>query len=237
MPAKEISQVIVDVIIPAFNEEKSIAKVIAALPAQVIRHIIVSNNASTDGTKQAALAAGATVVDQVQKGYGNACLKAMEYIKGLEIAPDIVAFVDGDFSDYPEQLTNILQPIVNQNYDLVIGSRVLGNSERGALMPQQRFGNALACGLIKLFFGYSFTDLGPFRAIRYDRLEQLNMKDRNYGWTVEMQVKAAKHGLRCTEVAVDYRKRIGQSKVSGTLSGSIKAGYKILWTIFSSAIQ
>ena len=228
---------IVDVIIPAFNEEESIGKVIGHLPAELTRKIIVANNGSTDNTKKIALESGATVVDQTQKGYGNACLKAMEYINNLPTHPDILVFIDGDFSDYPEQLSHVILPITNDEYDMVIGSRVLGKREKGALLPQQRLGNAIACSLIKLFYGYSFTDLGPFRAIRYQKLLQLDMQDRNFGWTVEMQIKAAKQRLKCTEVAVDYRKRIGQSKVSGTFTGSIKAGYKILWTLFKYILK
>lgn len=228
---------IVDVIIPAFNEEESIGKVIGHLPAELTRKIIVANNGSTDNTKKVALESGATVVDQTQKGYGNACLKAMEYINNLPTHPDILVFIDGDFSDYPEQLSHVILPITNDEYDMVIGSRVLGKREKGALLPQQRLGNAIACSLIKLFYGYSFTDLGPFRAIRYQKLLQLDMQDRNFGWTVEMQIKAAKQRLKCTEVAVDYRKRIGQSKVSGTFTGSIKAGYKILWTLFKYILK
>ena len=228
---------IVDVIIPAFNEEESIGKVIGHLPAELTRKIIVANNGSTDNTKKVALESGATVVDQTQKGYGNACLKAMEYINNLPTHPDILVFIDGDFSDYPEQLSHVILPITNDDYDMVIGSRVLGKREKGALLPQQRLGNAIACSLIKLFYGYSFTDLGPFRAIRYQKLLQLDMQDRNFGWTVEMQIKAAKQRLKCTEVAVDYRKRIGQSKVSGTFKGSIKAGYKILWTLFKYILK
>ncbi len=230
-------QVIVDVIIPAFNEEESIGRVIGHLPAELTRKIIVANNGSTDNTKKIALESGATVVDQTQKGYGNACLKAMEYINNLPTHPDILVFIDGDFSDYPEQLSHVILPITNDDYDMVIGSRVLGKREKGALLPQQRLGNAIACSLIKLFYGYSFTDLGPFRAIRYQKLLQLDMQDRNFGWTVEMQIKAAKQRLKCTEVAVDYRKRIGQSKVSGTFKGSIKAGYKILWTLFKYILK
>ena len=171
------------------------------------------------------------------KGYGNACLKAIEFLKGQLIPPDVVVFLDGDFSDFPEQLSELILPITKESYDLVIGSRVVGKREKGALLPQQRFGNALACGLIKLFFGYTFTDLGPFRAIQYPKLLQLDMQDQNFGWTVEMQIKAAKQGQKCIEVPVDYRKRIGQSKVSGTIRGSIKAGYKILWTIFKYILK
>ena len=221
---------IIDVIIPAFNEEKSIGKVIAEIP-KIVRHIIVCSNASTDRTAEVAEAHGAIVVHQPQRGYGNACLKGMEYIAKFETHPDIVVFLDGDYSDYPEELVQIIEPILKGNYDLVIGSRALGNKEDGAMMPQQIFGNWLATRLIKLFFGYTFTDLGPFRAVTYSALQEINMIDKNYGWTVEMQVKAAKLKLRCTEIPVRYRKRIGQSKVSGTIKGTISAGYKIILTI------
>ena len=223
---------IVDVVIPAFNEESSISRVIHAIPGKWVRNIIVGNNGSTDGTKSAALAAGAIVVDQIHPGYGNACLAALAFIASHGEKPDIVVFLDGDYSDYPEQLPDLVTPIMVQGFDMVIGSRVLGTRERGALLPQQRFGNALATFLIRMFYGYTFTDLGPFRAIRYERLMQLQMEDKNYGWTAEMQVKAAQQKMKCTEVAVNYRKRIGKSKVSGTLTGSLKAGYKILYIIF-----
>jgi len=224
-------QPIVDVIIPAYNEEKSIAKVIKDVPKWV-RDIIVCNNASTDGTKNIALEAGATVVDQPIPGYGIACLKGMEHIDQKEKSPQIVVFLDGDYSDYPEQIDLLIKPIVEYNHDLVIGSRALGDLEKGSMTPQQIFGNWLATNLIKLIYSYQFTDLGPFRAIKWTALKQLEMQDKDYGWTVEMQVKAAKYKLKCSEVAVDYRKRIGVSKVSGTIKGTILAGHKILWTIF-----
>lgn len=221
----------VDVIIPAFNEEKSIGKVVKDIP-EWVRDIIVCNNASTDETSDVAKAAGATVVDQPSPGYGNACLKGMEYIDQKDADPDIVVFIDGDYSDYPEQMGMLVRPIVKEGYDMVIGSRALGELQRGSMTPQQIFGNWLATNLIKLIYNYQFTDLGPFRAIRWDKLKEIGMKDKDYGWTVEMQVKAAKHKMKCTEVAVDYRKRIGVSKVSGTIKGTILAGHKILWTIF-----
>lgn len=226
---------VVDVIIPAFNEEQSIANVIRDLPKHLVRHIVIANNGSTDETRAIALNAGAWVIDQPLKGYGNACLKALEHIENQPQPPDIIVFIDGDFSDYPQQLPKLIEPILHEQYDLVIGSRVLGKSEKGSLMPQQRFGNALACTLIRLIYGHTFTDLGPFRAIRFDSLLKLSMEDKNFGWTIEMQIKAVKTCLRCKDVPVDYRKRIGQSKVSGTLSGSIRAGYKILWTLFKYA--
>jgi glycosyltransferase involved in cell wall biosynthesis len=225
---------IIDVIIPAYNEEKSIGLVIADIPDELVREIIVCNNNSSDQTAMVARQAGATVVDQPQKGYGSACLKGMEHIsrKAEQDQPDIVVFLDGDYSDHPEEMSLLIRPIVEEGMDLVIGSRALGDMERGAMMPQQVFGNWLATNLIRLFYNYHFTDLGPFRAIRWDKLQALRMEDPDFGWTVEMQVKAAKYKLDCTEIPVSYRKRVGVSKVSGTIRGTILAGHKILWTIF-----
>jgi len=223
---------IIDVIIPAYNEEESIAKVVNDIPKDLVRDIIVCNNNSKDNTKDQALKAGATVVDQPQAGYGSACLKGMEFIARKDLKPDIVVFVDGDYSDYPDQMPQLVEPIIHNEMDMVIGSRVLGDLEKGAMMPQQIFGNWLATSLIKFFYSYEFTDLGPFRAIRYDKLMEVEMVDPDFGWTVEMQVKAAKLKLKCIEVPVKYRKRIGVSKVSGTVKGTILAGHKILWTIF-----
>ena len=223
---------IVDIIIPAFNEEDSIGKVINQIPKELVRDIIVCNNASTDRTESVANAAGAIVVLETQKGYGAACLKGMDYIAKNSIKPDVVVFLDGDFSDYPEEIPQLIQPILNQEYDMVIGSRALGIREKGAMMPQQIFGNWLATGLIRLFYNFSYTDLGPFRAIKYDKLLAVNMVDRDFGWTVEMQVKALKIGLKVVEVPVKYRKRVGVSKITGTIKGTIMAGYKIILTIF-----
>lgn len=225
-------QPIIDVIIPVFNEEDAIGKVIAEIPKELTREIIVCNNASTDKTGLVAMEYGATVVNQPRRGYGNACLKGMEYVSEKDVKPDIVVFLDGDYSDYPIEMVHIINPIIREDIDLVIGSRALGNMEKGAMMPQQIFGNWLATTLIKLFFGYEFSDLGPFRAIKYNSLLKIGMEDKNFGWTVEMQVKAAKLKLKTTEVPVSYRKRIGESKVSGTITGTILAGHKILWTIF-----
>ncbi len=223
---------IIDVIIPVYNEADSISKVIAEIPAHLVRHIIVCNNGSTDGTADIALKAGAKVVHQPIKGYGNACLKGMEYVSTLEILPDIIVFVDGDYSDYPEEMSLLIEPILKNEVDMVIGSRALGSMESGAMMPQQIFGNWLATTLIKFIYNYEFTDLGPFRSIRYDKLMSMEMADKTFGWTVEMQVKAAKMNMKTMEVPVRYRKRIGKSKVSGTVKGTILAGHKILWTIF-----
>ncbi|MEM9545918.1 MAG: glycosyltransferase family 2 protein [Bacteroidota bacterium] len=223
---------VIDVIIPAYNEEKSVANVITDIPKDWVRNIIVANNNSSDNTASVAREAGAIVVDQPKSGYGNACLKGMEYVADQTIHPDIIVFLDGDYSDYPQQLPEVVRPIMEEGADMVIGSRATGEMEKGAMMPQQIFGNWLATSLIKLIYGYEFTDLGPFRAIRYDKLLEIDMQDKNFGWTVEMQVKAAKLKLKCAEVPVKYRVRIGVSKVSGTIKGTILAGHKILWTIF-----
>jgi glycosyltransferase involved in cell wall biosynthesis len=224
----------ISVIIPAYNEEKSIAHVIKAIPAGLVHEVIVVNNNSTDNTPAVAQVAGAIVLHEPQPGYGNACLKGMAYLAAKPAAeqPQIVVFLDGDFSDYPEDMPQVVSPIVADTADLVIGSRVLGQREAGALLPQQRFGNWLATRLLRLLYGVRYTDLGPFRAVRYSTLHRLGMRDRNYGWTVEMQARAAKQKVRYVEVPVNYRKRIGVSKVSGTVKGSVLAGYKILLTIF-----
>jgi glycosyltransferase involved in cell wall biosynthesis len=223
---------IIDVIIPAYNEEQSIGLVLDEIPKSWVRNVVVANNNSSDRTGEVAEAHGAIIVFQPEPGYGNACLKAMEFIAQQEVKPDIIVFLDGDHSDYPEQLPDVVKPILDNKADMVIGSRALGKSESGSLTPQQVFGNWLATRMLRLFYGVKFTDLGPFRAIRYESLLQLNMVDRNYGWTVEMQIKAAKQKLRSVEVPVDYRVRIGESKVSGTLKGTIGAGYKIILTLF-----
>ncbi|GMQ31024.1 glycosyltransferase family 2 protein [Algoriphagus confluentis] len=222
---------IIDVIIPAYNEEKSIPKVIAEIP-KFVRHIVVANNNSTDQTQQAAETAGAKVVFEPQKGYGKACLTAMDWLKKQEIQPDIVVFLDGDYSDYPEEMRELVQPILDEKADMVIGSRALGQRESGSMTFPQVFGNWLATTMMKYIQGAKFSDLGPFRAIVWKKLLDLNMIDQNFGWTIEMQIKAHKAGLRYTEVPVNYRKRIGVSKVSGTVKGVIGAGYKIIFTIF-----
>jgi glycosyltransferase involved in cell wall biosynthesis len=223
---------VIDVIIPVFNEEDSIGKVLDEIPPYLVRNIIVCDNGSTDRTKEVAKNKKAITVTQSIKGYGNACLKGMEYIAKLDIHPDIVVFLDGDYSDFPEEMPELIRPIVEDNKDLVIGSRALGQMEKGSMMPQQIFGNWLATNLIRIIYNYEFTDLGPFRAIKYQRLLELKMEDNTFGWTVEMQVKAAKNRLTTCEQPVRYRKRIGKSKVSGTIRGSVLAGHKILWTIF-----
>jgi glycosyltransferase involved in cell wall biosynthesis len=225
---------VIDVIIPVYNEEDSIIQVLNEIPKSLVRHIIVCDNGSSDKTTYQATSSGAVVVFEPIKGYGNACLKGMEWIAALDIPPDIVVFLDGDYSDYPEEMPLLVHPIINDQIDLVIGSRALGQKQKGAMLPQQIFGNWLATKLISLIYHYKFTDLGPFRAIRYSALKQIKMADKTFGWTVEMQVKAAKLRLKTKEVPVRYRKRIGKSKVSGTIKGTILAGYKILWTIFKS---
>ncbi len=223
---------VIDVIIPAYNEEASISLVIQDIPKDLVREIIVCNNNSSDRTAEVAASAGAKVVDQPRPGYGNACLAGLAHIASKNDKPDIVVFIDGDYSDHPEEMANVVAPILEQDQDMVIGSRALGQMEDGSMMPQQIFGNWLATNLIRIFYKVNFTDLGPFRAIKYPKLLQLEMSDPNFGWTVEMQVKAAKYKLACCEVPVSYRRRIGVSKVSGTLKGTIRAGHKILWTIF-----
>jgi len=223
------------VIIPAFNEALSIGKVIAAVPEDLVSRIIVVDNASTDDTPDVAAKAGAIVLHQPERGYGNACLKGIAYCKEQHPQPDIVVFLDGDFSDYPEEMRALTEPIAKGEADLVIGSRVNKNREQGAMTVQQIFGNWLATRLLKFFFGAQFTDLGPFRAIRFTSLLALDMQDRTYGWTVEMQIKAAKQKIRFMEVPVRYRKRIGVSKISGTVKGTVMAGYKILHTLFKYA--
>jgi len=232
---------LIKVIIPAFNEQDSIAKVINDIPSLVDEIIVVSNN-SIDKTEENAKNAGATVLQENRKGYGFACLKGMEYIASTSLnnpnqKPDIVVFLDGDYSDYPEQLTEIVAPIINDNIDFVIGARVKKFRENGSMTPQQVFGNWLATFLMKLFFGAKFTDLGPFRAIKYDKLLALKMEDKTYGWTVEMQLKALKQDLTYVEIPMKYRNRIGVSKVSGTVKGSIFAGIKILGWIFKYSFK
>lgn len=227
---------VIKVIIPAYNEERSITRVIEDIP-EIVREVIVVNNGSTDHTAANAMAAGATVLDEPRKGYGYACLKGIDHITGSEEQADIVVFLDGDYSDFPEQLPELTAPIESGAMDMVIGARIRANREAGAMTPQQVFGNALACTLMKWFFGARYTDLGPFRAIRLDTLKALDMEDKTYGWTVEMQLKALKRNVRYTEVPVRYRNRIGVSKVSGTVKCTIMAGYKILGWIFKYSMK
>jgi glycosyltransferase involved in cell wall biosynthesis len=224
----------ISVIIPAYNEARSIASVLRDIPAGLVSEVIVVDNNSSDETGKVALNNGAKVLLQTKQGYGNACLKGLEFLalKPIKEQPEIVVFLDGDYSDYPEKIPELIEPILQNRADLVIGSRTLGNREKGSMTLPQVFGNWLATFLLHKLYKIKFTDLGPFRAIRYTSLVSLNMQDQTYGWTVEMQLKAARQGLRCTEIAVPYRKRIGVSKISGTIKGTILAGYKILYTIF-----
>jgi len=219
---------IISVIIPVFNEESSIGRVLDDLPQEKLKEIIVVDNACTDNTAEVAQKHGARVVEETRRGYGSACLKGISELNGT----DIIVFIDGDYSDYPEELEKLVEPIKTGEADFVLGSRMILPDSRAALLPQARYGNQLATYLIILFFGYRFTDLGPFRAIRYESLKQLSMVDIDFGWTVEMQIKAVKHGLRIKEIPVHYRKRIGISKITGTISGTIRAGVKIIYTIF-----
>lgn len=221
----------IKVIIPAYNEEKAIGHVIKDIPSSVSEVIVISNN-STDNTIQVAKNAGATVLSENRKGYGYACLKGLEYIAQLETKPDIVVFLDGDYSDYPQDLTQIIAPILDDNIDFVVGARVAYLREKHSMTPQQVFGNWLATTLMKSFFNATFTDLGPFRAIKYEKLVALNMEDKTYGWTVEMQLKVLKQKMTYVEIPVRYKNRIGISKVSGTVKGSVMAGIKIIGWIF-----
>ena len=227
---------IIKVIIPAYNEQDSIGKVVRDIP-EIVDEIIIVSNDSTDKTEEYAKNAGATVLSENRKGYGYACLKGMDYIAKQEKKPEIVVFLDGDYSDYPEQLEALVAPILNDNLDFVIGARVKDLRESGSMTPQQVFGNWLATYLMKLLFHAKFTDLGPFRAIKYEKLLGLKMEDTTYGWTVEMQLKALKQQLTYIEVPVKYRNRIGVSKVSGTIKGSIFAGIKILGWIFKYSFK
>jgi glycosyltransferase involved in cell wall biosynthesis len=222
------------VLIPAHNEGRAIGQVLGEIPAGLVQEVLVVDNASTDDTAAAARAAGATVVAEPRPGYGRACLAGLAYYAAQPAGrtPEIIVFLDGDHSDFPEEMPALLAPILSGTADLVIGSRALGERERGALLPQQRFGNWLAAKLLRLRYGGTTTDLGPFRAVTAAALARIGMADTTYGWTVEMQVKAARLGLRVVEVPVRYRRRIGTSKISGTVRGTLGAGYKILWTIF-----
>ena len=223
----------VGVIIPALNEEEALPLVLAELPRGLAQQVIVVDNGSTDATAARARAGGAQVIAEPRRGYGRACLTG---IAALERDMDVVAFLDADHSDYAEELAQVLAPIAEGRADLVIGTRTSGAAARRALTPQQRVGNALACWLIEQLFGARSTDLGPFRAIRRAALERLAMRNAGFGWTVEMQVKAAKAGLRVVEVPVRYRPRVGQSKISGTVGGTCRAGWGIITTILRHAV-
>ena len=226
----------IKVIIPAFNEEKAIAKVIGDIPKFVDEIIVVSNN-STDKTIEVAEKAGATVLSESKKGYGYACLRGMQYITLQKTEPDIIVFLDGDYSDFPEELIKLVRPIQTGDIDFVIGARVKHLREKQAMTPQQIFGNWLATFLMRVLFGARFTDLGPFRAIKYQQLLKLNMEDKTYGWTVEMQLKVLKQKMNYIEIPVHYRTRIGFSKVSGTIKGSVMAGIKIIGWIIKYTIK
>ena len=223
------------VIIPAYNEEQSIGKVIDDIPKDLVNEIVVVNNKSTDATAGVAAAHGATVLFEKYQGYGAACLKGIAYLKEKDY--DVIIFIDGDYSDYPNEISGLIKPIINDDVDMVIGSRTLGKREKGALPIQSRLGSILAGFLINLFWGVKYTDLGPFRAIKKDKLLALNMTDTWYGWTVEMQIKAAKRSYSITEVPVSYRKRIGKSKITGTIKGSAMASIIILKTIFTELFR
>ena len=218
----------ISIIIPAYNEESSIGLVLDALPQEKLHEIIVVDNGSTDATARVAQEHGARVVKEPRKGYGSACLKGIDELD----TPDIVVFIDGDFSDFPEEIVLLIGPIETGEKDFVLGSRMILPKSQLALLPQARYGNRLAVFLIKLFFKHEFTDLGPFRAIRYSSLMSIGMKDIDFGWTVEMQIKAVRNGLRIREVPVNYRKRVGISKITGTVLGTFRAGTKIIYTIF-----
>jgi glycosyltransferase involved in cell wall biosynthesis len=222
----------ISVIIPAYNEEESLPHVLNDLPQDRLHQIIVVDNHSTDRTPEVARENGATVVHEKRRGYGQACLSGMAALDH----PDIVVFLDGDYSDFPEEIDLLLEPILKGEADFIVGSRMILKESRQALLPQARYGNQLAVFLIRLFFGYRFTDLGPFRAIRYESLQAIGMRDKNFGWTVEMQIKAVQKGLRIREIPVRYRMRIGVSKITGTVSGTLKAGTKIIYTIFKYLI-
>ena len=219
----------ISIIIPALNEEESIGRVLNDIPGEIVEEVIVVDNGSSDNTVTVSKGLGANVILEPLKGYGAACLRGISILKQ---DTDIVVFLDADYSDYPQDLHTVVKPIINDNADMVIGSRMSGEREKGALLPQAIFGNKLATFLIRVFWGFKYTDLGPFRAIKYRDLLALNMTDKNFGWTVEMQIKALKKRLRIVEVPVRYRKRIGKSKITGTFSGTVRAGVKIIYTIF-----
>ena len=219
----------ISIIIPALNEEESIGRVLNDIPGEIVEEVIVVDNGSSDNTVTVSKGLGVNVILEPLKGYGAACLRGISILKQ---DTDIVVFLDADYSDYPQDLHTVVKPIIDDDVEMVIGSRMSGARENGALLPQAIFGNKLATFLIRLFWGFKYTDLGPFRAIKYRDLIALNMIDKNFGWTVEMQIKALKKGLRIAEVPVRYRKRIGKSKITGTFSGTVRAGVKIIYTIF-----
>lgn len=231
-PPRAVGEPRIAVVIPALNEEQAIVRVLRAIPKSPTPLIIVVDNGSTDRTARRANSAGAMVVREPSRGYGTACLAGID---ALPEEIEIVVFLDADYSDHPEEMENLVAPILKNEADFVLGSRMMRATSKSALTPQQRFGNWLATILMRLLFGHRYTDLGPFRAIRKDAMDSLDMSDRGYGWTVEMQIKAIRAGLRILEVPVHYRPRLGKSKISGTLKGTLLAGSKILYTVFRFA--
>jgi len=217
------------IIIPALNEEKTLPRTLRDIPRNLVDEVVVIDNGSVDQTPLIAMQHGATVLHESKKGYGYPCLKGIEYLK--EKNPDIVIFLDANYSDHPEEIPLLIEPIVKENYDLILGSRVMGKCEEGSLRAPVYFGNLLATTLIRLLYGFKYTDLGPFRAIKFNRLLELNMHD-NLGWTIEMQVKAIKKNFKIKEIPVSYRKGTGKSKITGNIKGIIKVGYRIIWTVF-----
>lgn len=228
--ASEAGAAVIDVVIPAYNEEDSIGLVLADIPPGLVRRVVVADNNSRDATAVRAREAGAEVVPAPVQGYGSACLAALGHMARTG-PPEVVVFLDADYSDHPEEMPGLVEPIASGEIDLVIGSRVLGEAEPGALLPQARWGNRFACLLVRLLYGHRYTDLGPFRAISWRALESLRMRDPNFGWTAEMQVKALRRGLRVAEKPVSYRRRTGVSKITGTVSGTVRAGWKIVATV------
>lgn len=224
---------IVDVVIPALDEEQALPLVLGAIPRPPVRRVVVADNGSRDRTAEVARAAGAEVVREPERGYGAACLRALAHLAADP--PQVVVFLDGDYSDHPEELPALLAPIARGEAELVIGSRTRGHAD-GGLTPQQKVGNAVACVALRWLYGARYTDLGPFRAITWDALQRLGLVDRNYGWTVEMQIKAAQRGVASAEVPVSYRARVGRSKVSGTVRGTLGASAKILWLLAKYAV-
>ena len=223
------------VVIPAFNEARSIGLVVGDIPENLVDEIVVVNNASTDETEKNARAAGATVLSEPRKGYGWACLRGIDYARARGF--ELIVFLDGDYSDYPDELPSLVEPIVAGRAAFVLGSRMTGSREPGAMLPQAIAGNRLACFLMRLFWGSRFTDLGPFRAISMDALDTIGMTDKTFGWTVEMQIKILQNDIPYVEVPVSYRKRVGVSKITGTISGTLKASYKILWLLFKYGLS
>ena len=220
----------IDVFIPAYNEEESIGLVLADIPADLVRRVVVADNNSRDATAARAREAGAQVVPAPIQGYGSACLAGLDHLRRTG-PPEIVVFLDADYSDHPDEMPRLVEPIERGEADLVIGSRALGEAEPGALLPQARWGNRFACLLMRLLYGHRYTDLGPFRAVSWHALESLGMRDPDFGWTAEMQVKALRRGLRVVETPVSYRRRTGVSKITGTVSGTVRAGWKIVITV------